>query len=248
MYGDALPVTLSERLTAIVGGLLISVGNRARLDGVLRAIVMLVAGRIMRARNEVLSLIARIEAGTLREAPVRRVPATPRTMDEAARQRLTEAAAKWAKVPRRFGWLIRLVGYEAAGYASQLSHWLQDEEMKRHLAATPRLGRALRPLCRMLGMDLALLGLSSVQRKTRAKTACAGTGRPRRGGKAMGSAALAHPTSVTDGAAWKEPSRAAIMKAINTRRWPSIEMQARPERHRWYPMEPAGPDGDKKSG
>jgi hypothetical protein len=155
MYGDALPVTLSERLTAIVGGLLISIGNRARVDGVLRAIVLLVAGRIMRARNEVLSVIARIEAGTLKQAPVRRAPATPRTMDEAARKQLTEAAAKWASVPRRIGWLIRLVGYEAAGYASQLSYLLQDEEMKRHLATTPRLGRALRPLCRMLGMDLA---------------------------------------------------------------------------------------------
>jgi hypothetical protein len=59
----------------------------------------------------------------------------------------------------------------------------------------------------------------------------------------MGSAALAHPTSVTD-ASWKEPSRAAIMKAINTRRWPSIEMQARPDRYKWTPTDGAG-TGDK---
>jgi hypothetical protein len=55
----------------------------------------------------------------------------------------------------------------------------------------------------------------------------------------MGSAALAHPTGVTDGTAWKEPSRATIIKAINTRRWPSIEMQANPERYRWTPEEEA---------
>jgi hypothetical protein len=135
------------------------------------------------------------------------------------------------------------VGYEAAGFASQLSHLLQDEEMKRHLAATPRLGRALWPMCRMLGMDRALLGLPPAERKRRTEAACGGTGRPRRGGKVMGCASLVHPTSET-----KEPSRAAIVKAINTRRWPSIEMQARPERYRWYPMEPAGPgDTDKNS-
>jgi hypothetical protein len=153
-------------------------------------------------------------------------------MDEATRQRLAEQAEKWRKVPRKRGWLVALVGYEAAGFASQLAHLLQDEEMKRHLAATPRLGRALWPVCRMLGMDPALLGFSPVERKKRpvaAEAAEAGSADdpPRRRRRRC--------------AEGREPTRAEIMRKINTRRWPSIEMQARPERYRWYPMEGAGP-------
>jgi hypothetical protein len=255
MYGTALPVTPSERLAAIVAGLLNAVGKQSTRPGLLWLIGGLIGGKIMRVRNLALALIARIEQGTLRRSPVRQGPVSPqKPLDEAARQRLLEAAAKWRKVPRKAGWLVALVGYEAAGFASQLSHLLQDEEMKRHLAASPRLGRALWPLCKMLGMDPALLGFSPVERKQRRIVAesgavGAGTGRHRRSGQVMGRPAGTHPTIVTDAAAWKEPSRAAIMREINTRRWPSIEMQARPERYRWYPMEPAGPgDTDEKSG
>jgi hypothetical protein len=39
------------------------------------------------------------------------------------------------------------------------------------------------------------------------------------------------------------------MREINTRRWPSIEMQARPDRYRWFPEEGAGPgEREKESG
>jgi hypothetical protein len=65
----------------------------------------------------------------------------------------------------------------------------------------------------------------------------------------MGRPSGTHPTSVTDGAAWKEPSRATIMKAINTRRWPSIEMQERPDRYKWIPAEATEPrEREKDSG
>jgi hypothetical protein len=128
---------------------------------------------------------------------------------------------------------------EAATYAGYLTQVLQEEEMQRHLAAHPRLGRTFKPLCRMLGIDAAVLLLPPTERK------------PWRRRKAMGSAALAHPTPQTnsDTAALKEPSRAAIMKAINTRRWPSIEQQANPRRYPFYPTDQTGTgDSDEKSG
>jgi hypothetical protein len=148
-------------------------------------------------------------------------------------------------MPRRVGWLLSLAHWDLANHASQLTHLLNDEEMKRHLAAAPQLGRALRPLCRMLGIDPMLLGLPPAERKKRAVEEGAATGRPRRGGQVMGSASLAHPTIVPH----SEPSRAAIKRAIATRPWPSIEMQANPKHYPWYPMEPDGPgDGGEKSG
>src|SRR6185312_11003612 len=50
-------------------------------------------------------------------------------------------------------WLIRLGGYKAAAYGSLLQHLLADPEMAALIAAAPQLGRVLRPLCRMLGID-----------------------------------------------------------------------------------------------
>jgi hypothetical protein len=236
MYGTALPVTPSERLAAIVAGLLNAVGKHSTRPGLLWMIGGLIGGKIMRARNLALKLIEQIEKGTLRRSPERKEPGTPRKpLDEAARRCLREAAEKWKKVPRKQGWLLALVPYEAAGFASQLTHLLQDPDMKRHLAATPRLGRALWPLCRMLGMDRALLSLPPIERKPRRATAedgdaATGGDRPRR--RRPG-----------------EPSRAEIMRVINTRRWPSIEQQARPGRYRWYPQEIAeAEDTEKNSG
>jgi hypothetical protein len=237
MYGTALPVTPSERLAAIVAGLLNAVGKHSRF-GLLWVIGGLVGRRIMKARKEALELIARIEKGTLRRPSVRREEAAARKpMDEATRQRLVEQAEKWRKMPRKPGWLVALVGYEAAGFGSQLSHLLQDEEMKRHLAATPRLGKALWPVCRMLGIDRALLGLSPVERKRRR------TAREDREAGNDGDPPRRRRRQCAEG---HEPSRAVIMREINTRRWPSIEMQARPDRYRWFPEEGAGPEERQK--
>jgi hypothetical protein len=57
------------------------------------------------------------------------------------------------KLPRKFGWLLPLVP-EAVGYRGQLENLLRDPEMAALMAAAPApMGRALRPLCRMLGLE-----------------------------------------------------------------------------------------------
>jgi hypothetical protein len=247
MYGDPIPVTLTDRLACIVAGLLNVVGKHAR-GGLLWVIGGLVGSRIMKARNRVLTLIHHLEAGTLRQHLGRKEPATkppPKPMNEETCKRLAEAAKIWGKIPRKWGWLVGLVGWEAAGYAGQLSHWLQDPEMQKHLAATPRMAKALRPICKMLGIDPTLLGEPPAEPKKLAEAAGASTGRPRRGGKVMGSAPLAHPTGCADA----EPSRAEIKRIIATRRAPSIEMQANPRRYPWYPTEEVGTgETEKNSG
>ena len=55
------------------------------------------------------------------------------------------------RLPRKLGWLIALLGYEAAGYGSQLRHLLTQPGVAAALAACARSRRILRPIGRMLG-------------------------------------------------------------------------------------------------
>jgi hypothetical protein len=234
MYLAPTPHTVSERFAWSMNALVYAIGSRSR-SGLLFIIGMLICGKVNKVRNAFLSILGRIENGTLRKSAVRQASTLQRRpMEAAVRQGLVERAKAWAEtwrnVPRTWAWLLPLVPCEAASYASQLSHLLQEEEMQLRLAAEPRLGRAFRPMCRMLGIDPAVLRLPPVERK------------PRRSQKVTGRPSGTHPTGQTtsDCAEWKEPSRAAIKRAIATRRSPSIEMQANSKRYPWYPTEGAG--------
>jgi len=59
--------------------------------------------------------------------------------------------------PGRFGWLVRAAAYRAAGFGCQLRVILEQPEMVALLAAAPQAARVLRPLCRMLAVETALL-------------------------------------------------------------------------------------------
>ena len=62
-------------------------------------------------------------------------------------------------LPNGRGWLVRELGWEAAGYGNHLAHVLASPEMQALIAAVPGVGRVLRPVCRMLGYDLASVTL-----------------------------------------------------------------------------------------
>ena len=64
------------------------------------------------------------------------------------------AARVW---PGRFGWLVRAASWQAAGYGSQLRTVLVQPEMVELLRACPQAGRILRPVCRALGIETAVL-------------------------------------------------------------------------------------------
>jgi hypothetical protein len=55
--------------------------------------------------------------------------------------------------PSLVPWLTCMLGYDAAGYGSQLRHLLTDAECAAFLEAVPQAGRILRPLLRMLSID-----------------------------------------------------------------------------------------------
>jgi hypothetical protein len=59
--------------------------------------------------------------------------------------------------PRRFGWLVSAAKHHAAVYSAQLRAVLEAPEMVELLIAAPQARRLLRPVCRMLAIEPALL-------------------------------------------------------------------------------------------
>jgi len=132
------PPAPAERLTVIIALLCRAVAARGAGGWLGGVSVILVWSRLRRLASRFVRLAARLEAGT-KPAPPR--PAAPRPKRPKPPHRL----------PRGHAWLVRLVP-EAASGASQLQHLLAEPEMAALIAATPQMGRLLRPLCRMLGV------------------------------------------------------------------------------------------------
>ena len=71
------------------------------------------------------------------------------TPDDAARDRVTAP-----RLPQGRGWLVRDLGYEAAGFGSQLQAVLEAPDVAALLVMHPAVARVLRPVCHMLGLSL----------------------------------------------------------------------------------------------
>jgi hypothetical protein len=136
------PPGLAQTFGLIIGGLRRAIAARITTDRSLGPLISLICGQLERMANRFAALVARVEAGTLR--PPRRRPARPTPPGEGP---LPERPPS---LPRKYAWLIRLVPYEAAGFASQLQHQLATPEMQALIEAAPQAGRILRPLCRLL--------------------------------------------------------------------------------------------------
>ena len=144
------PPNLAERLGPTFHGLREVAGVHAVRNRALAPLLLLFAiylGRVMR-RFELLA--TRFEAGTLRIQPKRaRSGAKPEPSAAGAGGR-----PRKPRVPQRLGWLIKTLGYHAAGRAQQLRHMLvHDTQMRALFSASPQAGRILRPLCRMLRIE-----------------------------------------------------------------------------------------------
>jgi hypothetical protein len=59
--------------------------------------------------------------------------------------------------PGGFCWLVKMAGWQAAGYGSQLRAVLETPEMVALLTASPAAGRVLAPVCRALGIERSVL-------------------------------------------------------------------------------------------
>ena len=95
-----------------------------------------VCGYLNRTINRLQRLLARLAAGPI--APPR--PRKPHP----------HGTSRKGVLPRSRGWLVRVLGWEAAGHASQLEALLAEPEIAALLAQVPAARRLLAPLRRML--------------------------------------------------------------------------------------------------
>eukprot|EP01037_Dinobryon_pediforme_P011984 gene11984-12073_t len=137
------------------------VGGGVRPQTLPADLLMAVYARVKKAETLLLALMERVRTGRQRGGGMRAAPVLT--------QGVRRVAPRPAVVlPRRFGWLVALVGYEAAGRGSQLAHLLTDPEMAVLLRDVKQARRILAPLCRMLGVADPLL---AVERPVRVRPA-----------------------------------------------------------------------------
>ena len=134
----------SERLHAILVLNLLPLIMQQIL--VLGAYTLPVWARISRARQRITRLLANFAAGRL-----------PRQY--APRPGKNGGPRPALYIPQRHAWLVALIGYRAAGFGGQIDYLLREPATQALLATAPpeilkSLGRNLRPLCRMLNVEL----------------------------------------------------------------------------------------------
>ncbi len=111
------------------------------------ALVHLVHRRLGEVLRRIEGMVSRFQAGTLR-------PVGVRAAGEPRGPRREPGVRLW---PGRFAWLVQEVGWEAAGFGSQLRALLERPEMVAFLAACPQAVRVLTPVCRMLAIERQVL-------------------------------------------------------------------------------------------
>ena len=137
-FRDVAP-ELVQRLGWIVAGLASVVARRFLKEPKFFALIIPLWGWLGRSGRR----FGRMKVGQALVPAVRQVRAA----------RVVKARVVKVRLPSGRGWLVRALGYEAAGYGSQLAVLLAEPELQALLLATPAAGRILRPLCRMLGVE-----------------------------------------------------------------------------------------------
>jgi hypothetical protein len=156
------PLSLSQTFGLIIGGLCAAVAKRIAADRNSGPLIVLTVGRLRHLLARFTKLAARAEAGKLRPRtvrPRREPPPGAAPPPEAPPGHPTPDPTPPRQperlLPRKFGWLIRFVPYEAACFGSQLQHQFSQPEMMALIEAAPQAaGRVLRPLCWMLAIPL----------------------------------------------------------------------------------------------
>jgi hypothetical protein len=116
----------------------------ARMGGEQLALplIALIIDRLRRINQHFAHIAARVRDGLY----------SPRRRSAAPQPRPGQRPPPPNPLPQKFAWLLPLVP-DAVGYRSQLEHLFRDPAMAALLAAAPApMGRALRPLCWMLGV------------------------------------------------------------------------------------------------
>ncbi len=158
--------TMPEKLSNLFLMLLGAVGDRLRPDHPWRLDVPLgvrIQARLWRIKKRIATLLARIEAGTLRPPRPYKPRERPPGPDPERPERAPGARPSQPRLPTHQAWLNRLVRprESEASVVATVSHFLaqmlQSPELTLLIGQHPRLAEAFRPLCRMVGVDPSLL-------------------------------------------------------------------------------------------
>ena len=136
---------LSDRFQSAVRALMIALGDRQRV--LPRWAVTYLLAAIERLRKGAVDLLRKLEAGTYRP----RKPGVARRPAPAGRAPRPAPAIPF---PGFRGILCDLVGNERGNPGYWLHEFMQDPALPAHVQACPALARRLRPLCRLVGLDI----------------------------------------------------------------------------------------------
>ena len=148
MASPPFPAPTAE-LSAVIRSIRKAVGDLGLKLGLSAVLLMLVYRRLGQILGKMEQLVARFQAGKLRRRTA--YPASSKTDDAPAETRMRATPVE--VLPRQFGWLVRQMGWQVAGYCGQLQTVLHRPEMIELLIASPQAIRILRPMCRMMGID-----------------------------------------------------------------------------------------------
>ena len=136
---DVAAPELARRFGLIMAGLAGLIAARMLRMPAYAGLIVTLWHRLQRAARRFERVVSRPAVVVTREAG----PVAVRV----ARERKPQV-----RLPQGHGWLVRVLGWEAAGYMSQLEALLATPGMDGLRASRPALGRILRPVCRMLGV------------------------------------------------------------------------------------------------
>jgi hypothetical protein len=140
----ALPIPgLARSFSLVIAGLCRATASRIAVDRCAGPLLIRIFTRLHRLAARLTSLVAQVQAGGTLPPPRPRHPVA----------RPDRRERRQARLPASSGWLLGVVP-SAAEYAGQVQALLDDPETAALLAAAPRAGRLLRPLCRMLALPL----------------------------------------------------------------------------------------------
>ena len=135
---------LTESLIAAIVGIQALIAHHFLRHPVLQPVINPLWYRLNRAKHCLTRLAARIEAGK----PL------PTSRAGHARTRPTAAPRPPSPIPHTYGWLLKALAWHVAVHRNRLERLLAEPGMTDLVAATPSLGRILRPIGHMLALPL----------------------------------------------------------------------------------------------
>jgi hypothetical protein len=165
------PTYAAERFTAIIEELCRALTKHARTRFISEPMLLLIWNRIMRLARHLASLAERVRTGRLSDpAPARSRGASPPSAGAPEQPYVDPSEV----LPRHFRWLVNMIP-ETEAVGVDLCWLLQRLEMEELIFAAPQVGRILRPLCRMLGVEPTAALRLPVRARVPSATVASGT-------------------------------------------------------------------------